>query len=234
MKIEELKARLLIDNDYSQFNLKDHPDDVQGWLSDDPVLRDLVKLIRPSVIVEVGTWKGRSAINFANYTKELNINCGIVCVDTWLGSPEHYLRVDESKSAGRPSLRFVNGYPRLYETFLANIIRRGLEQIVLPLPCTSDNAAMIFESRGVMADICYLDAAHEKDSVFSDLKHWWPIVGDDGVLVGDDFDYWPGVRQAVTEFTDELGIGFYWKEGKFCIFKDQRLIDLKEMTYSLK
>jgi len=62
-------------------------------------------------------------------------------------------------------------------------------------------------------DFCYLDAAHDYDSVVDDLNAWWPKVKEGGVLSGHD--YFPdtriwrgkacGVYQAVNEFAEKHG-----------------------------
>lgn len=65
--------------------------DYQGWGSDHPILTTLIDILRPKLILEVGTWKGLSAIYMANCIKSLNLETEIVCIDIWLGSPEHWL-----------------------------------------------------------------------------------------------------------------------------------------------
>ena len=42
--------------------------------------------VKPKLIVEVGTWKGASAIYMAKICRKLELNTEIVCIDTWLGT----------------------------------------------------------------------------------------------------------------------------------------------------
>ena len=63
---------------------------------------------------EVGSWKGRSAINMARAVKTLDLPAEIVCVDTWLGSPEHWLK---QHAEWYKSLRIANGMPQLYYNY---------------------------------------------------------------------------------------------------------------------
>lgn len=56
----------------------------------------------------------------------------------------------------------------------------------------------------------YIDGCHEFDSVMADLLAWWPLLGDDGILAGHDFDGdHPGVVRAVTQFAGERGLTVY-------------------------
>ena len=102
------------------------------------------------------------------------------------------------------SLRMEAGYPSLYKTFCANVIERGFEDMVVPLPLDSLNAAMVFVSRQITPDVIHIDGAHDYSSVMSDLRAWWPLLAPGGVLIGDDYhpsgDIWPGVQQAFHEF----------------------------------
>jgi hypothetical protein len=43
-------------------------------------------------IIEAGSFKGKSAVDFARICKELAINrrCIVIAVDTWTGSSEHF------------------------------------------------------------------------------------------------------------------------------------------------
>lgn len=56
----------------------------------------------------------------------------------------------------------------------------------------------------------YIDGNHEKNCVADDIKSWWPVVSDDGILAGHDFDDdHPGVKQAVLEFAERENSTIY-------------------------
>lgn len=44
--------------------------DMQGWSSTDPVFEEIIQQLKPRKIVEVGTWKGGSAIHMAELCKK--------------------------------------------------------------------------------------------------------------------------------------------------------------------
>jgi hypothetical protein len=161
---------LLIENPYTGFPKADHPTDFQGWGFNHPVFGLAIRTLRPQVIIEVGTWKGGSALAMAAALKENDIKGAIICVDTWLGSPEHLN--DPKRNRTTPSLRYQWGYPRLYHTFMANVLSRGHEDTIIPYPSTSENAAKVFRTHKIKADLIYTDAAHEEEPVYNDLRNY--------------------------------------------------------------
>ena len=130
----------------------------------------------------------------------------MIAVDTWLGSAEHWLN-----SPYRPSLHFEAGYPMIYRTFAANIVASGLQEMVLPLPLDSINAAEVLQHHELRPDVLHIDGGHNFASVISDLRAWWPMLRPGGILLGDDYhptgiDTWPEVRAAFHDFfsVDEI------------------------------
>lgn len=217
--ISKVRDQLFEASPYDQFDPRPYPDDVQGWGSDDPVLVEAIQLLRPTRICEVGSWKGRSAINMARTAKALNLDAEIVCVDTWLGSPEHWLKQDPDYYA---SLRILNGMPHLYYTFLSNIVRAELSDIITPFPNTSQNAASVFLRLGVQFDLVYIDAAHEYEPAKRDFLTYYGLLADNGLLIGDDYRVWPGVTQAADDFVSEHSLRLIGKLGKCVIPKGDK------------
>ena len=175
--------------------------DLQGWGSDAPLLRQAVEKIKPSLVIEVGTWKGKSAVTVAGWLKSLKVPSVIVCVDTWLGSTEHI--TDPGGSQFVADLKPRNGYPQLYYTFLNNVVCSGHEDMIIPFPNTSENAAVVFAQLGIKADLIYVDASHEHDAALRDFRAYWPLVSDRGAMICDDFLSWPGVTSALGHFVRE-------------------------------
>ncbi|MFF2960224.1 class I SAM-dependent methyltransferase [Streptomyces sp. NPDC057963] len=174
--------------------------DPQGWGSDHPVFEREITRLKPSLIVEVGTWKGASALHMAKIARSLDIDCEIVCVDSFLGSREHWL-VPRWKS----ELRLEHGQPQVYRQFLANVVHDGFEDVITPFSCTSSHAAKILAHHDVVSDIVYIDAGHEYRDVLYDIDLFWQIIRPGGVMIGDDFaSYFPGVMRAVREFGDTI------------------------------
>ncbi len=179
------------------------PTDLQGWHSQHPYLTRAIDEARPTIVVEVGVWKGASVVTMAREIQRLQLDAVVIAIDTWLGSSEHYLW-----EKFIPDLDFEFGYPRLYHKFAANICNEGLSDQVVPLPLDSINGFQLLKARGIRPDVLHIDAGHDYQSVMADLKAWWPQMNAGGVLIGDDYfkkplvgqGKWPEVRQAFDEF----------------------------------
>jgi hypothetical protein len=53
----------------------------------------------------------------------------------------------------------------------------------------------------------YIDGSHEESDVAEDLREWWKIIPDDGMIAGHDFDdAHPGVMSAVKGFAEKRDI----------------------------
>jgi hypothetical protein len=182
-------------------NLFEH--DLQGWNSQHAYLADTINQVRPSVIVEIGVWKGGSTIYMAKQLERLGLSAVVIAVDTWLGSSEHWI--------GRSyiDLSIMNSRPGLYYKFLSNVVRQVVSDYVVPLPVDSLNAAEILNAVSVIPEMIHLDGGHDYESVIADLRVWWPLLALGGVLVGDDYytdGTWPGVRRAFDEFFGKLDL----------------------------
>ncbi len=58
------------------------------------------------------------------------------------------------------------------------------------------------------ADLIFIDARHDYDSVREDIRLWWPRVRVGGILAGHDFNHkWPGVERAVADSFNLIQIG---------------------------
>ena len=165
--------------------------DLQGWNSDSPTFKRLIDEIKPKTICEVGTWKGASAIHMAN----LSPNTEIVCVDTWLGSSEFWIEPDRRKM-----LNLKNGHPQVYETFLSNVVRKGLKSRITPFPVDSQTAANFFQYHNIRFDLIYIDASHETECVVNDIVLFSNLSS---TIFGDDYN-WPSVKSAVDRCTAQL------------------------------
>ncbi|WP_458094687.1 class I SAM-dependent methyltransferase [Roseomonas sp. WA12] len=205
--------RLLHDVDpYAELQ-HSYPQDMQGWGSKDPIFRRTITAQRPKLIVEVGTWKGASAIHMAGICQEIGLQAEIVCVDTWLGNWQHWKRTEGTGS--RADLRMRNGFPTLYFQFLSNVIATGHQARITPLPLTGVAAAKLFAAYRLRPDLIYIDGDHEYESVIGDLRGWLPLLNEGGMLIGDDHDF-SGVSAAVREvmaegrYAGEVGGNKFW------------------------
>ena len=83
----------------------------------------------------------------------------------------------------------------------------GLQSYVIPFPSPSRMARDFLKQRGARAELVHIDAAHEYDDVKEDIRLWWEIVKDGGVMLGDDFQSgWSGVVRAACEHAERIGV----------------------------
>ena len=184
---------------------------VRGWASTGVAFDIAIDEVNPKLIVEVGTWKGASAINMANICLQKGSDFEIVCIDTFLGSVEHW--TDADPTLLKPNLK--NGRPNIYEQFLSNVIHSGLTDHITPFPIDSINGGLVLKKLGVLADLIYIDAGHEYESVSADLKLYKDIVRPGGVLLGDDWFHGP-IKDAVRDVLGDVETlshdKFMWKK----------------------
>lgn len=189
------------------------PADLRGWNYDHPIFDQLVEETRPKTIIEVGTWKGMSAFRMARACDRLGLDTKIYCVDTWLGSLEFM------EEGGDRDLMLRYGYPQVYYQFLSNVIHEGHEARIIPVSQTSLIAARWFKKKEIKADLIYIDGSHEFEDVVNDLTAYYPLLSDErGIMFGDDYDHWPGVKEATYWFfsneTFQIIDNRYWVKRK--------------------
>jgi predicted O-methyltransferase YrrM len=157
--------------------LRDLP---QGWFHHGAEVLALVERHRPMVTVELGSWRGASAIALARLVRQWRGE--VFCVDTWMGTaadvPGGPLMLAECARSARlacvsGSIRFINA--------------------------TTLDAATWWT---LPVDFLYVDADHSYQSVRDDLAAWVPHVRAGGLIAGDDYEstVFPGVTRAWDEF----------------------------------
>ena len=153
---------------------------IEGWMSDQELTYLAEVASKSNMIVEIGSWMGRSTSAIA-----ANTSGTVYAVDTWKGTHEQGGALD-----GKDDDWLIN-------QFIQNT--RGLDNIRI-MQNTSIEAAHGFELQGRKFDMIFLDAAHDYDNVSTDIKAWLPLLTKNGVFCGHDYHgNWQGVKQAVEE-----------------------------------
>lgn len=141
-----------------------------------------------AIMVEIGTWLGKSTCYMAELIKQNNYKIKFYGVDTFLGEVNATDQQDIIKKEGGS----------IYKRFLMNMKECGVRDFVTPLQLTSDSAAQLFDNESV--DFVFLDAEHLYNDVLNDLKIWFPKVKKGGFIAGHDFYEGTQVKLAVEEF----------------------------------
>jgi SAM-dependent methyltransferase len=183
------------------------PFDGSGWNCTEPVFADVIRKLKPTVILEVGTWYGASAIHMArlalNQRGPLDQPVELIAIDTFLGSVYMWQRAEYDKHR-------VFGRLDVYPQFLSNVIWTGLTNTITPLALDSVNAAYLLGQAGIKADLIYVDGGHEYEHVIQDIACYKDLLRPGGVMLGDDVNF-PDVHRAAVELLP----GFTIQDKKF-------------------
>lgn len=145
-------------------------------------LIDFIKYIpdtKNKTIVEVGSWRGESALIFAKHFKR------VICIDSW----DIFLPPDKYKCT----------IDDIFDAFVE--ATRNVPNIEFKRMKSVDAAAQFDDSTPITPggpDVIYVDAQHIYPQVISDLKAWTPRVKPGGYMAGHDYSM-PGVTRAVAE-----------------------------------
>ena len=198
-------------------NLTLRPLDLSGWDNGGNIYRLLVQSLSPYLVVEIGVWKGASAMKLAAALKEQGFGV-LVAVDMWLPIVQYW--INHHSMNRKADLQFQNGYPTLFYTFLSNVVQLNLTEFVIPMPTSSRMAAETFTKLRQKAELIHIDAGHSYVDVAEDIMMWWEVLRKGGVLLGDDWSpMWPGVPQAVREHAKKYNLPIHRYKNKWWVYK---------------
>ena len=192
--------------------------DRQGWNSTHAFFDAAIAQIKPALILELGVWKGMSSIHMADCLLRHGIDGQILAIDTWLGSSNHL-----AMRGRRAELSPVDGYPSVYRTFLANVFDAGHQSRIVPLPMDGASVAYALNRLDVRAGIIHIDAGHEYEACLADLRNYWPLLDENGILIVDDYGHWPGVTRATCKFAAEVDRPLFGSMAKAIVPKSPNL-----------
>jgi predicted O-methyltransferase YrrM len=173
-------------------------EDRQGWGSNHGAFRHVIQLLRPRTIVELGTWKGASAIHMAELCREYGIAAQILCIDNFIGFPSYYYRKEQAAK----EFKIKGGFPRLYWTFMKNVHLAGVSDMITPLVQLTEHGAQVCKAKNIKADLIYVDGDHSYEGCRKDLRNFTPVLADQGVFLCDDYQ-WEGAKRAIDEYIAE-------------------------------
>lgn len=175
----------------------DLPFDGHGWFGNAQPLEACLLEKPAKVVIEVGSWLGSSTRFIAERVGEEG---KVYAIDTWLGSPDEIVHMQDPR------------LPYLYQLFLSNVKHAGLTSIIIPVRMKSLEAA---KGLNVMADLVYIDASHNEESVYKDIIAWNSHLEPSGIMCGDDWT-WDSVRRGVIRAANQLNrkiyaVGNFWR-----------------------
>ena len=150
--------------------------DVKGWFHHADLMLAMLTAEQPLLAVELGSYRGASAIPQARTLAEWGGR--LVCVDPW------------------------RDFPGSYEQIQQNVARYGLTNVDLWRMRSVEAAHRWPEAEVERPAWIYVDGDHSDAGVQADLEAWWPLLAEGGLILGDDYgnpDY-PGVARAWHRF----------------------------------
>lgn len=166
-------------------SLQDLPFDGHGWFMNATQLESIIRSKSIKIVIEVGSWLGCSTRFIASSIDE---GGKVYAVDTWLGSPNEPVHMQDPR------------LPYLYQQFLSNVKHSGLCHKIIPVRMNSLEAS---KALNVKADLIYIDAGHDTESVMLDILTWNDHLKENGVMCGDDWG-WISVQNGVLKAASKL------------------------------
>ncbi len=169
---------------------------ISGWYDYEQLYEEVVLTYPNGILVEVGTYLGRSLCALGEMVKRSGKPFQVVGVDWCVGSG-----VENGEDNHRVAVKEGNGSfaSRLHR----NVMECGLQDIVSVIVADSVQASRLFADNSLT--MVFLDTRHDFDSVKRDILTWSPKVRMGGTLAGDDVGIpdeekpvWPEVKQALN------------------------------------
>ena len=154
-----------------------------AWIEHVPFAFWLVDVLRPTSIVELGTYNGVSYSAFCQAVKTLSLSTSCFAIDTWKGD-EHAGFYDEGVYR-----EFAAFHDQRYAAF-SRLVRS-----------TFDEALTHFGDGSI--DLLHIDGLHTYEAVRHDFENWFPKLSANAVVLFHDIN----VREnnfGVSKFWDEL------------------------------
>lgn len=140
--------------------------DEVSWQGHIPFAFSLIRILRPKVLVELGTYKGDSYLAFCEAVSRFATNTNCFAIDTWLGD-EH------TGSYGEDILEELRKKHDLQFSGFSTLIRS-----------TFDDAVCTFNDRSI--DILHIDGLHYYETVKHDFATWKNKLSDSSVVLFHD------------------------------------------------
>lgn len=164
------------------FNTTKTYEDIEGWFSYEWLYDRFVEDAKDGdTIVEIGSWFGKSTKYLSDKITDSKKNLNLICIDTFRGTQNEELH-----------LQIVGG-DSIYQDFYNNVDNPNLTVI----KDSSHEASNLFSNGSI--DYLMIDGDHSYDGVKRDIQDYFYKIRPGGIISGDDYKAFKGVRKAVDE-----------------------------------
>ena len=149
----------------------------EGWMHDDELKWLAEQASAKNLIVEIGSFKGRS-------TRALGDNAlgKVIAIDHWNG--EDYVGLNEEQRQ------------LLYKEFCTNLSDLIESKKVTPYRMNSGDVNNVPELEQLKPDMVFIDGDHMYENIKRDIEIWLPKVVNGGLICGHDAAYYPVIRSV--------------------------------------
>jgi predicted O-methyltransferase YrrM len=178
--------------DHLKMRIKNTLHRIEGWCSAEKAENfiDLIMETKPSLYVEIGTYGGSSLVPVALTLKFLNKG-HVVTIDPW-DKAEAIRYFDPIKDEQHLNWWSRINYSYIYDSYLHNLKKYGIENFVTTLKMTSEQATQHIPNE---IDILYLDGNHTEYASLQDVLLYLPKVRVGGYIWINDA-LWEEHRKA--------------------------------------
>ncbi len=171
------------------FNYMDH---LEGWCTHNKasVLVDLIFMLKPKIVVEIGVWGGKSLVPMGLALK-VNGRGKAYGIDPW------------DSGASSEGMDGVNydwwsqvDHQMILRGLQAKISEYNLQANIELIKSTSENAPLIPN-----IDILHIDGNHSEKAANLDAHKWVPLVRRGGIIIFDDITW--GTTASAVKWMDE-------------------------------
>jgi predicted O-methyltransferase YrrM len=168
---------------------------VPGWFGEANAAAQFLVLaeLRPRMIVEIGSYLGKSTVFLAKSLEVLGIEGTVTSIDPHTGDRQHLENLGVSQL---PS----------FDMFRVHLLATGVSERVRTIVATSHEAARDWSEP---IDYLFIDGWHSYEAVVEDGHDWIPHLTDRGVVVFDDATTNAEVSRAIDDLARSESIHLY-------------------------
>ena len=159
--------------------------EISGWFSYSKIYDLFIKESKDdSLIVEIGSWFGKSTQYLLEGVKTSNKKINIEVIDTFKGTIGDDVYSEVNKFDGD-----------IYQNFSENI---DLDSNIVIHKNYSSDSSTLFTNNSI--DFLMIDGDHSYNGVTSDIDNYIHKVKPGGIISGDDYNVWQETTMAVNDY----------------------------------